>query len=62
MDAPELPKTGGSYERQDDGSLTLLHATQPAPPPSAPAAGDQPAAAPSTDSQQPAAPAEHQES
>lgn len=30
---PKIPTSGGSYERQGDGSLKLVHATQPAPPP-----------------------------
>ena len=48
---PEIPTTGGSYELQPDGSLKLLHGTQPAP-----------TAHEEATDQQPAAPAEHQES
>ena len=28
---PEIPATGGSYERQGDGTLKLVHRTEPAP-------------------------------
>lgn len=33
MNAPKIPTEGGSYTRQDDGSLELVNQTEPAPAP-----------------------------
>ena len=42
MDSSKIPTEGGSYVRQDDGTLKKAQGTEPAPPPVNRASPDEP--------------------